>query len=276
MNDIMNDNAVEVKQYRITSKFLEREVTIDFYFPPSAEDNVHLLLINDGQDLPVMPFTKILASLYQQQYIAPVLCIGIHCGTDRKLEYGTADVLHYAGYGSKAGAYTQFVMQELMPFITNTCSNYHFTSTSFAGFSLGGLSALDIVLHYPKTFTNVGIFSGSLWWRSKKYGKDYSDDKDRIMHQQVRKGEYHPWLRFFFECGALDELADRNNNGVIDSIDDTLDLIQELKKKGYKSEAITYLELPDGAHNVATWARAFPQFLVWAFGNKSFVDELAG
>ena len=270
MNDVMNDVAVEIKQYKIESKFLAREVLIDFYLPPQASDlnNVRLLLINDGQDLPVMPFAKILESLYSQQYITPLLCAGIHCGIERKLEYGTADTLHYAGFGSKAGAYTQFVLQELIPFIHNTFNEYTFKDKSYAGFSLGGLSALDIVFHYPKEFINVGVFSGSLWWRSKKYGKDYRDDKDRIMHQQVRKGGHYPWLRFFFECGAQDEYADRNKNGVIDSIDDTLDLIQELKKKGYTDEAIEYLELADGMHNVATWARSFPQFLVWAFGKR--------
>jgi len=267
MNDVMKDVAVQIRQYRIESKFLDREVIIDFYLPPQASDlnNIRLLLINDGQDLPVMPFTKILELMYSQQYITPLLCAGIHCGVERKMEYGTADTLHYAGLGAKAGAYTRFVMQELLPFIHSTFNEYAFKDKSFAGFSLGGLSALDTVYHYPKEFINVGVFSGSFWWRSKKYGKDYSDDKDRIMHQQVRKGQHYPWLRFFFECGALDELADRNNNGVIDSIDDTLDLIQELKKKGYTDDAIEYLELADGMHNIATWARAFPQFLVWAF-----------
>lgn len=267
MNDVLNGVAVEVKQYKIVSKFLEREVITDFYLPPQATgiNNVSLLLINDGQDLPLMPFAKILEALYSQQLIAPVFCVGIHCGTDRKLEYGTANTLHYAGFGSKAGSYTQFVMEELIPFIHNTFQVNSFKDKSYAGFSLGGLSALDIVFNHPDEFINVGVFSGSLWWRSKKYGKDYSDDKDRIMHQQVRKGQHYPWLRFFFECGALDELADRNNNGVIDSIDDTLDLVQELKKKGYSNNAIEYLELADGMHNVATWARAFPQFLVWAF-----------
>jgi hypothetical protein len=68
----------------------------------------------------------------------------------------------------------------------------------------------------------------------------------------------------FFETGTLDETADRNNNGIIDSIDDTLSLIEELVKKGYDPETdIRYLELPDGKHDVATWARAFPEFLKW-------------
>ena len=91
-------------------------------------------------------------SPYIASNISPLLCAGIHCGIERKMEFGTADVLHYAGFGGKATAYTQFVMQELIPFIHNTFNEYTFKNKSYAGFSLGGLSALDIVFHYPKEF----------------------------------------------------------------------------------------------------------------------------
>ena len=86
------------------------------------------------------------------------------------------------------------------------------------------------------------------------------------MHKQIKKGPYRPGLKFFFECGACDESADRNNNGIIDSIDDTLDLIKELKQKGYSDADIEYLELADGRHDVSTWGRAFPYFLQWGWG----------
>ena len=60
---------------------------------------------------------------------------------------------------------------------------------------------------------------------------------------------------------------DRNNNGIIDSIDDTLGLIQELEKKRYKNEAdIHYINYPDGKHDVKTWGRAMPAFLKWGWG----------
>jgi hypothetical protein len=60
---------------------------------------------------------------------------------------------------------------------------------------------------------------------------------------------------------------DRNNNGIIDSIDDTLALIDELAAKGYnKTEDISYYELADGRHDVPTWAKAFPVFLEWGWG----------
>ena len=98
---------------------------------------------------------------------------------------------------------------------------------------------------------------------------EYNDDTDRIMHQQIRNGKYHPGLRFYFTTGSLDETADRNNNGIIDSIDDTLDLIKELKKWGYDSEhQVKYLNYDDGKHDVPTWGRAMPGFLLWGWGRN--------
>jgi hypothetical protein len=105
-----------------------------------------------------------------------------------------------------------------------------------------------------------------LWWRRKGYDDGYDDENDRLMHLQIRHGSFKPWLKFFIETGVMDEKADRNNNGVIDSIDDALDLIIELKAKGYTGEHIKYLELADGKHDVPTWARVFPDFLKWGWG----------
>jgi hypothetical protein len=65
----------------------------------------------------------------------------------------------------------------------------------------------------------------------------------------------------------MDEAVDRNNNGIIDSIDDTLDVIKELEKKGYERPAdMYYLEIAEGKHDIATWAIAMPSFLRWGWG----------
>jgi hypothetical protein len=51
----------------------------------------------------------------------------------------------------------------------------------------------------------------------------------------------------------LDEIADRNNNGVIDSIDDTVALIEELQRLGYDTNHdIRYTNYEDGKHDVET------------------------
>ncbi|MGC4231581.1 MAG: alpha/beta hydrolase-fold protein [Niabella sp.] len=255
----------------VRSQYLKREVELRLYVPQKISDPgaMSLLLINDGQDMPVMQLEQILSNLYAQDAINPVLCAAVTAGTERVQEYGVAKKKDYLGRGAKAGEYTRFIISELLPFIKKKYNVPVFKETAFAGFSLGGLSALDIVWNHPGIFSKVGVFSGSLWWRSIDQCDDkYDDNKHRIMQQQIRKGKYAPGLKFFFECGRRDESGDRNNNGIIDSIDDTLDHIKELCNKGYSSEDIFYLELEDGKHDVPTWGQAMPVFLKWGWGNK--------
>lgn len=260
-----------VKHHVIDSVHLAREVKVDCYIPVHVADSsqMSLLLINDGQDLVKMEFEKILERLYAKNEIAPLFCVGMHCGADRRNEYATATVVDYLGRGIKARQHTDFVMKEVIPFVRETYSIPSFKEKSFAGFSLGALSALDIVWHHPAEFVKTGAFSGSFWWRDKaQEDDDFDEEIHRIMHRLVREGDYYPWLKFFFEVGTQDETADRNNNGIIDAIDDTISLIAELKKKGYTDHDIRYLELEDGKHDVPTWARAFPDFLKWGWGRS--------
>ncbi len=268
----------------LESEYLARTVMVDFYLSGAGrrgggmngngigidevEPGTSLLLINDGQELGRMGLAGILEELDGQGGLAPMLCVGIHAGTARKMEYGTTGRPDYQGWGKLAGAYSRFVMEELIPAIRLRYGVSSFKEKAFAGFSLGALSAMDIVWRHPREFAIVGCFSGSFWWRTKdKSDPAYDEMWDRIMHDEVRKGGYYPWLKFFFECGTADEQEDRNQNGVIDSIDDTLDLIAELVRKGYDREkAIRYLEIADGKHDVSTWAEAMPKFLLWGWG----------
>ncbi|TAE23714.1 MAG: esterase family protein [Cytophagales bacterium] len=253
---------------------LSRTVRLDILLPPGYDKTAityPLLLLNDGQDIPRLRLTDVLDSLYDQQAIRPFVLVAMHANADRIQEYGTAAQPDYMKRGSKAALYTDFVLTELLPYIHK---HYRVTSdpaeTAFAGFSLGGLSAFDIAFHHPDRFGKAGVFSGSFWWRSKKFNSAYDDETDRIMHDLVRKGKHNPSQRFWFQTGTLDEDSDRNNNGVIDSIDDTLDLIRELEKKGYirDNQGVRYVEVEGGHHDPETWGRVMPDFLTWAFGPK--------
>lgn len=260
--------ALIIQQHIVFSEYLERDVITDVYLPHNRVDNhLPLLLVNDGQDLRKMDFGSILDDLIANQVIEPLMVVAMHCATDRIMEYGTACQPDYRGRGAKAGLYNKFIFDELLRFIRKQYDIVSFKEKSFAGFSLGGLCAMDIVWNHPQEFVKTGVFSGSLWWRRKGYNDEgYDAENDRIMHLQVKRGFHNPWLKFFFECGALDETADRNKNGIIDSIDDALDMIEELKKLGFTDNDIKYLELADGRHNVETWAQAFPDFLAWGWG----------
>lgn len=254
----------------IHSKLLGRDTVVEILLPPQyAKTNgpYPLLILNDGQDAEAISLKKTVEDLVHRKEIREVIVVAVHAG-DRIQEYGVAAQSDFKKRGSKAKAYTRFMMTELVPYL-----EYRYpiaknsTQRAIGGFSLGGLSAMDIAWH-SDYFGKVGAFSGSFWWRKRdSASRFYSEHYDRIMHQQIRKGKYRPGLKFWFQTGLLDEQSDRNKNGVIDSIDDTLDLIVELAKKGYRPfHDIQYLELPDGAHDLPTWGRALPEFLKWAFG----------
>lgn len=258
-----------IEELSVESAFLNRAVKLSCFLPVNIRrpDNLELLLINDGQDMETLGLADMMDELIQSKTIRPMVAVAMHAGADRKMEYGTAAQADYMGRGAKAGAYSRFVMEELLPFIRNKYALTLSAGKSFAGFSLGGLSALDIAWNHPGAFTRVAVFSGSLWWRTRALDDGYVESTDRIMHAQIQAGKRIPGLRFFFETGALDETMDRNNNGIIDAIDDTLDLIALLEEKGYRRpDDIEYLQLDDGRHDVATWARAMPVFVKWAFG----------
>ncbi len=264
---IIQPPIMQMETSVVHSEYLERAVTINIYMPSKIKylDQVSLVLFNDGQDLIKMSFDEIFSDLLTSGSIEPIVCVGIHCGPERKMEYGTAYSADFNGRGAKAGLYSKFIFDELLPFIRKKYNAPSFKDKSFAGFSLGALSAMDIAWNYASEFRKVGLFSPSLWWRRKGYEDGYDDEQDRLMHLQIRKGKFHPWLQFFIECGELDETADRNNNGIIDSIDDALDLIVALKAKGYTEKHIQYLQVEEGKHDIETWAKIVPQFLKWGW-----------
>lgn len=258
-----SENNIMIKKETISSHYLNRKVTFDLYIyknDPQPGAPYHLLIFNDGQDLKHMGFDTILAQSQQNTSVQNILVAGIY-PKERLNEYGTSSVTDYMGRGKVAPAYTQFITSELIPYLRGLyCLN---DGIGIAGFSLGGLSAFDIAIHQPSLFNKIGVFSGSFWWRSEAF-KPEDPDADRIVVAYLK--EYKPTgiiQKFWFQTGEFDEESDRNKNGVIDSIDDTLDVIAKLKQSGISSELITYAEVKGGFHSVETWAAIMPAFLQW-------------
>jgi enterochelin esterase family protein len=252
----------------INSELLKREAICDILMPDEIDNTqpVNLLLLNDGQEAENVDLKQTLQNLYKQGSIRPLIVVAIHAGEERLQEYGIAGKPDYKKRGSKADLYARFIKLELFNAIEQLTHLQNFEITAFAGFSLGGLSALDIAWNNPQLFNKVGVFSGSLWWRGKELNKGYTD-ADRIAHAMIKATAGKPALKFWLQTGTRDETADRNRNGIIDSIDDTIDLIKELEDKGYKRpDDISYIEIVGGGHDAATWAKVMPKFLCWAFG----------
>jgi len=246
---------------------LKRDVDIHVYMPTETQLNkkLPLLIFNDGQDLLKMNIPSMLTELNKAGKIDEFILVGITCG-ERTQEYGVANHPDYKGRGKRAFIYSKWLTEQLIPWLESIypIQSSH-NKNGVAGFSLGGLSALDMTLNYPEIFSFSGAFSGSFWWRKKDLNDGYTD-ADRIMHARIKKIDKKDGLRFWFQAGTDDERADRNQNGIIDAIDDTLDIIAALHCKGYKPYYDTsYYEMKGGRHDVPTWAEAMPHFLIWAY-----------
>ncbi len=249
----------------VRSRRLKRNVKVDIYMPMPFNPGSRpypALLLNDGQDAGQLNLAKSLRRHHQLS--DKLVIVAVHAG-DRINEYGTAGVPDYQHRGWKAKTYEDFIVHKLLPYLRKHYQLFLEQKLSYtAGFSLGGLSAIDMLWRYPEVFSKTGVFSGSFWWRHQP-PTDYDPDGHRIMHEIVQKGSFKDGVKFWFQTGTRDEECDRNNNGVIDAIDDTLDLIDELKQKGYQNKDIQYVEIEGGEHNFDTWSKIFPDFLSWLY-----------
>jgi enterochelin esterase-like enzyme len=258
---------VTIKEFASTNLGNNRRV--DIFLPPaynpSARDCYRVLYMNDGQDTYTYNLDKVLDGLYAQQVMEPIIVVALYNTPSRLSEYGVAGSPDYKGRGDKAAQYSKFVLEEVMPYMKkNYCVKEGAQNTAFMGSSLGGLMAFDIVWRNPDKFGKVGVFSGSFWWRSDD-ANAATQQNSRIMHKVVRESQKKPGLKFWFQAGTQDETSDRDGNGTIDAIQDTLELVEELTKKGYKPEDIVYIQVEGGKHDQLTWLRVLPNFLKWAF-----------
>ena len=91
-----------VESASVYSDQLERQVFLEFYRTTgSEEEEMELLLVNDGQDLVTMHFENIIGALSENNLLRPLLVVGIHCGEDRRNEYGMQAVLDFKGSGAR-------------------------------------------------------------------------------------------------------------------------------------------------------------------------------
>lgn len=175
-------DGILIHSLLVRSRRLKRRVKVDIYLPmpfnPGAEIYPTLLL-NDGQDSQQLDLAK---SLRKHHLLSEKLVVvAVHAG-DRINEYGTSGIPDYQHRGWKARTYSDFVVHRLIPYLQKHYQLFMNQETSYTGgFSLGGLSAMDMMWRYPNVFSKTGVFSGSFWWRHEP-PTDLALDDHRIMH----------------------------------------------------------------------------------------------
>jgi len=258
--------TVEVNVLRdVAASRLGNRRDVRVFLPPgyhTSDAYYNVLYVNDGQEADALKLRETLARLTAARLIRPLIAVAIPTNENRLHEYGTSIAPNALALGVLAAAYEFFIIEELMPLIERTYRTR--PGASFLGVSLGGLSAFDIAWNNAARFTTVGVMSGSFWWRAAD-DETHIDPGDRIAHSLVRRAAATPPLRFWFQAGTRDEVCDRDSDGVIDAIQDTLELIAELRRGGCPAENVAYVEVAGGRHDFETWARVLPAFLTWAF-----------
>jgi enterochelin esterase-like enzyme len=244
------------------------------YLPPGYDaaraQPYPLLLALDGQTMPQWRLAETLDELVGTGAIEPVVVAAVPASAERMDEYGMAGQLDFAGRGRHAKALQDLLAGEVLPWLRE---RHHVATdaarTGIFGASLGGLCAFDAAWRRPQVFGLAGIFSGSLWWRADDSSVT-AQQASRLAHRTVRDATTRPALRVWFQAGTRDEAADRDGNGVIDAIQDTTELVDELVAKGFRrGDEVVYHELEGGEHHESTWARALPDFLRWAFPRRN-------
>lgn len=282
-----------------------RPMHVRLWLPPGYRAHSAIryptLYVNDGQDMEAVGLQSTLDDLYRYKLIRPLIVVAIDMPQDRMAGYGVSDrakgvsvvaPTKYGPVGANAQAYSQWLAETLVPYV-----DMHWRTRRAAdqrwllGWSLGAINAFSVGWQYPQVFGRTGAFSPSFWLST-----DSSDARavqaTRIAHALVETAPPPPESRFFFAAGDAEEKNDRDGDGIIDVIDDVLDLMRGwtggdgrvhkgLKQLGYSTNvddatrpdasAAVFYRLPGGEHNQKSWARMLPAFLQWADGTRADV-----
>jgi enterochelin esterase family protein len=263
---------------RFRSKQLHNQRGLTILLPPDydrqPERSYKVLYVNDEQDMPPAKMAETLTALIAHHEIEPIIVVTIHATRDRLQEYGTAGIPNARGLGKKARKYSFFVLDEVLPYINRRYRTLTGpVNTAIMGCSLGAVMAFDLAWNHPDVFGAVGVFSGSLWWRTDD-ADTHARQESRILHRRVRDADSPGQLRLWFEAGTHDEQEDRDNNGVIDAIQDTTELLDELELKGFRRGLdMIYVQVENGDHHQRTWGFILPYFLRWTFPTSAYVQQ---
>ena len=246
--------------------------SITLYLPGFKYDaaKAYFLVLNDGQDVGALGLAGTLSDLWNKNQLAPLIVIAVPA-VDRLQQYGTSEHdlaiacnADNTQYGTKAADYEKFVLTELLPAAAQAVGfRPPAARTGIAGVSLGALSAFSIAWDHPEVFGFAGAMSGSFWWRTDG-STVQAAQATRIQQAIVARGAPHPGFRAFFSAGTAEETADRDGNGIIDVIDDTLWLMTRLDGQGLvRDRDYTWVQVDGGIHGYSTWTNVFPRLLTW-------------
>jgi enterochelin esterase-like enzyme len=259
-------NKIKINEDKVYSRHLQKQVELIIISTPVPSDksDFNLLILNDGQDLEKLRAKTVVDSLWKKKLIKPLLVVGIKA-SDRQEIYGVTGIKDYQDRGKSTEKYSKFINNELLAYIKKMAGVRKFNSVTFAGNTLGGLSAFDISWDNWQKIDKVGAFSG-LFDLSNLNPVDpkFSKDKNNILLSKVTSSRKRPKLKYWFYAGKNENSTTKKElSNEQKSTKDLIELI--LKRKVCSPGDIVYIDSP-GENNYAAWSQVFPEFLIWAVG----------
>jgi predicted alpha/beta superfamily hydrolase len=259
----------DLRLHEFRSRFFRNGRFLRVWLPPGYEDAENsvtrypVLYLNDGQNLfePSTSFTGVewqvdetAERLIREELIPPMIVVGIdNAGKDRLREYMPYRSLSPAMLRVQGSRYPNFLIKEVMPFISR---RYRIASgpenTGLGGSSLGALISLYTVASHPGWFGGLLLESPSLW------------ASNRQMIKESRAVKQWP-ERIFLGTGTAEAGREDRDRSMVD---DVRELAAIFRRAGLNDHRIKLVVEEGATHHESAWARRFPDALAFLFGNR--------
>lgn len=242
-----------IENIKTQDELLPRDVIV--WLPPDynedIDENYPVLYMHDGQNI-IDPQTSSFGvdwqidetadSLITNNFIEPVIIVGMYCTDNRYIEYSENDT----GY-----AYLNFIANDLKPIIDNRYrTKPDRENTAIAGSSMGGLISFMAAWEYPDVFSKAACLSPALKIRSYNY-------VDNVMNYDGEKKD----ILLYIDNGGI-ALDDSIQTGVNQ-------MLAALENKGFEPDKdYVWYKDENAVHNEAAWAKRAWRFLTLFFNEE--------
>jgi predicted alpha/beta superfamily hydrolase len=236
----------------VKSQYLQNNRDVIVWLPPDYSDESSkypVLYMHDGQNI-VDQSTSFLGAdwmvdevateLIEDNKMSKIIVVGVYNTNSRTAEYSPNHL---------GRAYTQFLIDELKPFIDK---NYRTLTgpenTAVAGSSMGGIISFHIAWEYPDVFGMAACMSPAFM----------IDDNEIVKRVKSYSGIKKP-VKFYIDNGTigLEKKFDASMN----------EIVSLLKKMGYKDNMDLMVYIDEGAeHNEISWSKRIHIPLMYFFG----------
>lgn len=221
--------------HEIESKYLNETKIVKIYYPETFSDlyKYNICIMFDGDDYYQMGRIATYSDKLHADYeLTNTIFVGIHYkdAHDRRRKYHPD--------GEEHGAFTNFVVNEVVPMLDRTLPTYHMgKSRILMGDSLAGTFSLLTALKYPNTFGKIILQSPYI---------------DEPIMEKIQQTKDASTLDIYHTIGAKENEAKLSDGKVVDQLTPNRELNKFLSSR---NSTYLYHELEDGLHTWKYWQK---------------------